>query len=141
MKKAVVILLSLLVLNLMYNLFFDFRLVKLRNNGGKKHKISSIYYFPNIPWSVINPLKRQFILKSIEGFLDSKKYDEIIEAKCNHNTYINYVCGWKSYSRSRNIILDAIKDVENETHVLVYLEGTENTCVYVFKDNQIIDFY
>ena len=34
-------------------------------------------------------------------------------------------------------VLDAIKDVGNETHVLVYLEDTENTCVYVFKDKII----
>ena len=111
-KKVTILIIVCFIVNLCYNLVFDFRIIKLRNSGGKKHKGGNIYYFPTIPWSIINPFKEKEILNSIRDLRGGK-----------------------------NVVISSIKKVGNQDHVLVYLEGSEITIVYVFQHNQIVGSY
>lgn len=149
MKKVFTILSIVIVSILIYQTLFSYRLVALSNKGAKKHKVYKVFFFPEPPLSIINPLKKGKLKRKLNSYCTSGEFDRYYQDEFDKNGQIsndliyNYFSQYCSNIQTDNYDILSIKKEENNLHILLRTKKQDATIVFLLdtKTDSIIGFY
>ena len=120
MAKKILITLGLtLFLVLIIRSIYCYRIIAISNLGDLKYKDGSIVYFPEPPFSVINPFKKTQILNSIRDYCISKEFEKYHELRNYKSIKYRDFFAYKNFALENLLMIKSIKDYGNTILILV----------------------
>ncbi len=122
MNKIKNILILIFVLVILYRFLFCYRIISFSNSGDYKYKSDELIYFPQPPFSIINPFKVNILKQKIFKFIQTQKI--------------------KNEINSNSIIIKSIKYQQNLYLILVNIKNTEQNFIFYLdiKTDKIINY-
>ncbi len=117
-KRLTFITILFLFIALIYRSFKEYRIIGLSDSGDIKYKEGDITYFPQPPFSIINPFKKSLLLNKIKEYCRSDEFDNYYTLK-NYNSKRHI-----KFSLMRKEILQGsfkIKAITNDQNNLLIL--------------------
>lgn len=119
------------IFSILYNTLFNYRIITIFNDGNLKYKNGmKIIYFADAPFSVINPIKEEYLLNKIKSYCKSNNLNWYYSKQINYEFKKGLKFKLlKKPTNYNNLQIQAIKEVENKLFILV---TTKNNLEYNF---------